>query len=203
VHATYAVHLVSNLCIDAAIRLEFLCSREWDCQIANIELKGVYRSLVEQEEETSWLLGLVAFAVFEERRIEWMQHFEEQNKKVPTADEIQNWYEQQPDGALLRAKGDAEGVLQVYAQDVEEEILVSHRGVIESEVIVSEIRSLKRPWAEFGINVGAGFVSAFLFAAILTAFAFIVFADTSPVDLRKFIGNNESETIQNGKKINK
>ena len=143
---------------------------------------------------------MVAFAVIEERRIEWMQHFEEQNGKVPTADEIQDWYEQQPDGTLQRATGDAENILQAYAQELEEEIIESERRVIENEVIVSEIRSLRRPWANFGINVAAGLLSALLFAAVLTILAFIVFADSSPVDLGKWIGNKENGMTENGKK---
>lgn len=164
--------------------------------------RDVYHRLIEQDEETSWLLGLVAFAVFEERRIEWMRHFEEQNNIEPTEDEIKNWYEQQPDAALLLARGDAENALQLYAQEVEEEMLERHRRDIESEVIVSEIRSIKNLWADFGINVAGGLVSAFIFAIILTILAFIVFADTSPVNLGKWIGNNESEAIENGEKIN-
>jgi hypothetical protein len=160
--------------------------------------RDVYLRLVEEDEKTSWLLGLVAFAVFEQRRMEWMQHFEEQNKTVPTEDEIKNWYEQQPDAALLLAKGDAENALQVYAQEVEEVMVERHRKDIEGEVIVSEIRSLKNLWADFGINVAGGFVSALLFAVFLTTLAFIVFADTSPINLGKLIGINESETIENG-----
>jgi len=174
-----------------------------DAELPISNSRDVYRSLVEEDEETSWLYGLVAFAVLEERRIEWMQHFEEQNGKVPTTDEIKNWYEQQPDGTLLRAKGDAEHALQLYAQEVEEEILASERRVIQNEVIVSEIRSLKRPWEDFGINLAAGFFSALLFAAVLTIVAFIVFADNSPVNFGKWIGNKESGMIENGEKIDK
>lgn len=67
----------------------------------------VYRELVEDSQE-SWLLGLVAFAIVEEQRIEWMRHHQERTGGVPTAEHIQSWYEQQPSGTLLRAKGDAE-----------------------------------------------------------------------------------------------
>ena len=160
--------------------------------------RDVYLRLVEEDEETSWLFGLVAFAVFEERRMEWMQHFEEQNEIGPTGDEIKNWYEQQPDAALVLAKADAEKVMQLYAEEVEEVMMERHRKDIENDVIVREIHSLRNLWADFGINVAGGLVSALLFAAILTTLAFTVFADTSPVNLGKWIGITESEVIENG-----
>ena len=82
----------------------------------------IYRELVEEAEE-DWLYGLVAFAVMEERRIEWMQHRETATGSVPNADQIREWYEQQPPGALLRAKGEAESALQLYSDDVLQEVL--------------------------------------------------------------------------------
>lgn len=39
----------------------------------------IYRELVEDSKE-NWLYGLVAFAVVEEQRIEWMKHYESQKK---------------------------------------------------------------------------------------------------------------------------
>jgi hypothetical protein len=38
----------------------------------------IYKKLVEDSNE-NWLYGLVAFAIVEEQRIEWMRHFEECN----------------------------------------------------------------------------------------------------------------------------
>jgi hypothetical protein len=64
----------------------------------------VYGELVEESEE-SWFYGLLAFAIVEEQRIEWMKHFLEHNGGSPTAVDIQHWYEQQPPNVLLRAKG--------------------------------------------------------------------------------------------------
>ncbi len=77
-------------------------------QISSSE--DVYRQLVEESDE-DWLYGLVAFAVVEEQRIEWMKHFEEHNGRAPSTVDIQHWYEQQPEGVLLRAKGDSENAL--------------------------------------------------------------------------------------------
>lgn len=162
----------------------------------------VYLELLERDQETSWLLGLCAFAVFEERRIEWMQHFADQNGKPPTDAEIQDWYKQQPNGSLLRAKGDAENALQVYAEQVEERMLEDERASIERDVIVSEIRSLRKPWADFGVNVAAGFLSALLFAAMLTILVAIAFVDASPLKLGKWMASKDKGTIENGQEAN-
>lgn len=161
--------------------------------------RDVFRNLVEDAKDTHWLLGLVAFARFEERRIEWMQHFEELNDRLPSSDEVEQWYLSQPDGTLLRAKGDAENALQAYAAEIAEEILDEHYQSIENEVIVSEIRSLKRPWADFGVSVAAGFISAFLFAAVLTILAIIVFTDASPNDIANWLDSDQNGVVEDGK----
>jgi len=66
--------------------------------------QDTYRELVEESNE-SWLLGLVAFAVVEEQRVEWMRHYEKSHGALPTADQVHGWVEPQPPGALLGAKG--------------------------------------------------------------------------------------------------
>ncbi|VFN00910.1 MAG: hypothetical protein BECKG1743F_GA0114225_105291 [Candidatus Kentron sp. G] len=79
--------------------------------------EDIYRELVEESDE-SWLLGLVAFAMVEEQRIEWMRHHEQHHDALPSPDEIRGWYEQQSPGVLLRAKGTADNALQAYSEDV-------------------------------------------------------------------------------------
>ena len=162
----------------------------------------VYRELVEESEE-NWLLGLVAFAIVEEQRIEWMKHFYENNGGPATTADIQDWYEQQPPGVLLRAKGDAENTLQAYADDVLQEVLEAERRDVAEGVIVSEIRLTRRPWPQFGINVAAGLVSATLFAATLTIVAFIVLQDVSPISFGKQMKEHQSEGATSGEATSK
>jgi hypothetical protein len=57
--------------------------------------QDIYSELVEKSEQ-NWLLGLVAFAIVEEQRIEWMRHFEITNNRPPSDDEVRAWYQQQP-----------------------------------------------------------------------------------------------------------
>ncbi len=158
----------------------------------------VYDRLVEETEE-NWLFGLVAFAIVEEQRIEWTKHFEEHNHRTPSADEVQHWYEQQPEGVLLRAKGTAEAALKLYADDVLQEVLDDERREVSEGVIVSEIRLARRFWPQFGINVAAGFASALVFAAVLAVVAFFVLTDPSPVKLGKAVVDHQTEERVDGK----
>ncbi len=158
----------------------------------------VYRQLVEEAEE-DWLFGLVAFAIVEEQHIEWMRHFEEHHDRPASADEIEHWYEQQPEGVLLRAKGTAEAALKLYADDVLQEVLDDERREVSEGVIVSEIRLARRFWPQFGINVAAGFASALVFAAVLAVVAFFVLTDPSPVKLGKGVVDHQTEERVDGK----
>ncbi|MEK7883345.1 hypothetical protein [Methyloversatilis sp. NSM2] len=146
--------------------------------------EDVYRELVEESQQ-SWLLGLLAFAVVEEQRIEWMRHYEKVQGALPSADLVRGWYESQPPGVLLRARGTAENALLAYSEEVTAELDKDFREDIQNGVIVGEIRDLKRFWPQFGVNVAGGLASAVLFAAILTLVAFLVLNDTSPVEIVK------------------
>jgi hypothetical protein len=146
--------------------------------------QDVYRELVEDSQQ-SWLLGLVAFAVVEEQRIEWMRHHEGSHGILPNAEQVREWYERQPSGVLLRARGTAENALTAYSEEVAAELDTDYRKEIENGIVVAEIRELKQFWPQFGVNVAGGLASAVLFAAILTIVAFLVFNDTSPVEIVK------------------
>lgn len=160
--------------------------------------EDIYDELV-SDESTSWLLGLVAFAVVEEQKIEWIKHWTKNNGVPPTSDETQKWYEQLPPGAVLRAKGTAENALQLFSSEVIEENDNETRKQIEESVIVSEIRDMKRFWPQFGVNLAGGFISSLLFALLLVAIAVIVLKDPSPVGLLEKY-NKISEVKSNGAK---
>lgn len=164
-------------------------------KISNSE--DVYNKLVSEPDE-GWLYGLVAFAVVEETRVEWMKHFAEINGASPTAEKIQEWYEQQPEGVLLKAKGTAENALQLYADEVLQEILQEERREVSEGVIVSEIRLSRRLWPQFGINVAAGIASAILFAAILLVLYLVLLNDLSTVNIWKQASDHQIEEETNG-----
>ena len=151
------------------------------------------------DKETSWLLGLVSFAVVEEQKIEWIKHHSTHNGGHPSADQIQQWYEQLPQGAVLRAKGTAENALALYSTEVVEEVSEETRKEIESSILVSEIRDLKRFWPQFGVNLAGGFISSVLFALLLVALALIMFKSPSPIDIAKEI-STQPEVHNHGSK---
>lgn len=151
----------------------------------------IYKSLVQDSDE-DWLYGLVAFAVIEEQRIEWMKHQEANTGVKPTAQEVRGWYEQQPEGVLLRAKGEAENALKAYSDEVVKIVMDEEIKEIQDDIIVSEIREIKAFWPQFGVNLAGGFVSSILFATLLIIVAFFVLNDTSPAD----IGNGIRQQLE-------
>jgi len=157
----------------------------------------VYRTLVEESEE-SWLYGLLAFAIIEEKRIEWMQHFQANNGRSPDTDDIKHWYEQQPEGEILRVKGEAENPLKVYADEIWQVFLADAQKKTLESLVVCEIRSIRRFWPQFGINVAGGMVSAFVFAAILAVLAFVVWHNPSPIDLGRDMMSGSAQEVPDG-----
>lgn len=142
----------------------------------------VYAALVERSDE-NWLLGLLAFAIVEERRVEWAIHLRDTTGKFPSELEIIAWYEAQPESALIRARGDAESALRAYAEDVIVEYELSHKEQVEQGVVVQEVKRLGRFWPQFGVNVVGGFVGSLMFAAFLVVIAFLIINDASTNDI--------------------
>ncbi len=160
--------------------------------------EDIYKKLVDESEE-DWLYNLVAFAIIEEKRIEWMRHSKENNGDVPDAETIIHWYEQQPDSVLTTAKGEAEAALKNFSNDVVEEVLSEERAEIKDGIIVKEIQMLRRIWPQVGINMLGGFISALVFSAFLVFITVFVLNDTSPVEL----GNKIKTQIEERKKKKK
>lgn len=149
----------------------------------------IYRELVENvPEDEEWILGLLAFAVVEEQKIEWMKHHVENTDTLPSNEEVKAWYQQQPAGVLLRAKDTARARLTNYAQDSISTYMLEFEKETVEGIIVGEIREIKKFWPQFGVNIVGGFASSILFAALLTIIAFLVFNDSSPVEIGAKIG---------------
>jgi len=79
--------------------------------------EDAYSTLVERGEE-GWIHGLVAFAIFEEQRIEWMRHIQSRSGCLPNTEQIREWYEQQPVSALIRARATAKDMLSEHVQAI-------------------------------------------------------------------------------------
>ena len=153
--------------------------------------EDIYNKLVENSpDDKEPLLGLVAFAVVEEQKIEWMKHQQETNGQPPSTENIENWYKQQPPGVLLRAKETADTKLRAFGEKEIDSYREQWQDQIEEGIVVGEIRSIKwKFWPQFGVNIAGGFASALIFAALLALVAFFVFNDSSPVDIGAKLGH--------------
>ncbi len=144
----------------------------------------MYKYLVEDSDE-SWTYGLFAFAIFEEWRIEWQQHWEKQTGSAPTQEDIDHWYLQQPESSVVRARGEAETALAGYSSETVEEALRVETDRIKDSTVISEIRLARRLWPQIGVSVVGGVASAIVFAALLIVLLLIVQIDPSPLDIVK------------------
>lgn len=148
------------------------------CSISGPE--DTYRKLVQQT-EGNWLRGLIAFAILEEQKVEWMRHMESTSGALPTGDQVRRWYQHQPESALRRVQGAAEVVLNEYSGALTESIEKGYRKEVIDRVVLSTIRSSKKFWPTFIANVAAGCVAALLFSSLLVLLTIIVFRDPSPI----------------------
>ena len=154
--------------------------------------EDTYKELVD-DKDSDWLFGLVAFAVVEEKKIEWIRHQTEHNGGEPTDEDIRNWYKQLPSGELLRARDTAQARLTDFGKDTINTFLEDYEEEIKEEAIVKEIRSATKFGTQFGINVLGGLASALLFAAILVLLAFVLLNDASPLDIGEKLGHKSTE----------
>lgn len=154
----------------------------------------IYERLVENvPENEEWLLGLLAFAVVEEQKIEWIKHHFDNENALPSDDDIRKWYQQQPEGVLLRAKDTARARLTDYAKEAINTYMAEFEKETVEGIVVGEIRELKKFWPQFGVNIVGGFASSILFAALLTILAYLVLNDSSPVEIGAKIGVHSEE----------
>ncbi len=159
--------------------------------------KDIYEELVENApRDEEWLLGLVAFAVVEEQKIEWMKHQVENSGGLPSTQDIDHWYQQQPSGILLRAKDTAEARLKDFANNSITTYMADFQKETENGIIVGEIREIKKFWPQFGISLAGGFVSSLLLAAFLVLLAFLVYHDKSPVEIGEKLSHQSVQKTQ-------
>lgn len=145
--------------------------------------EDVYKDLVDDSTE-SWLLGLLAFAVVEEQKVEWMRHYSQTHEgNSPNAQDIRGWYEQQPQSVLLRAKGTAENALSAYSEEVLALVIDDYKAEVKESIIMKKISDLGRFLPQLGANVVGGLVSSILFAALLISVAVFVLNDVSPIQI--------------------
>lgn len=153
--------------------------------------EDVYETLVETSDD-AWIFGLVAFAILEEERIEWLNHYSKRFGTLPSRKEAMAWYEQlPPETTLVRIKAKAEQSLQAYSDRVLEQVREEERAEVRESVLVSEIRMGRRLLPQFATGVIASVFGSIIFAALLIGAAYLVFSDTSPVEIGRALSDGE------------
>lgn len=148
--------------------------------------EDVYRELVEESDD-HWLLGLLAFAVMEQQRIEWAKHLLNTTGAAPGHAEVKAWYESQPPSALLRARADAETTLKNYGEEAIEEFDDAYRKEIAQGIVIGEIQKLGRWWPQLGINIAGGVIGSIVFTAILVIVALFLLTDSSANEIAQHL----------------
>lgn len=160
--------------------------------------QDIYDKLVENSSD-NWILGLVAFAVIEEERIEWMKHKKNNTSTYPTPEEIENWYKEQPETILLRAKDTAEARLKDYSSEAITVFEETYCNDIRNSILISEIQNTKKFLPQFGINILGGLISSLIFSAIILLLWFTLVNDLSATK----IVENATQKNKQETKINK
>ncbi|MDA0231379.1 MAG: hypothetical protein O3B21_14490 [Proteobacteria bacterium] len=78
--------------------------------------QDTHRQLV-TEPVYSWTLGLMAYAIVEDQKYEWIAHLKKTEDREPTPAEIENWFRSRTPESFTRAVADAEHALQLVADD--------------------------------------------------------------------------------------
>lgn len=142
----------------------------------------VYRELVDESDD-NWILGLLAFAVVEQQRIDWAKHRTETTGISPSALEVTKWYEDQPQSVMVRAKAEAQTALETYGAEAVEEFDDSYRKEIAQGIVVAEIQKLGKWAPQLGMNVIGGIIGSIVFTALLIVVGYFVLHEPSTNDI--------------------
>lgn len=136
-----------------------------------VKYNFIYEKLVVSEDD---LVGLIAYGIYKKHKIEFITRIKEEQKREPTDEECRSFfiasttssqlekYRSQAENMLLEMAGNiTDNELRQYETDM----LKNYRKEISSCVPSN--------WSSFFISIGAGVVSAFLFAIIASIFYFI------------------------------
>lgn len=131
----------------------------------------IYEKLVTAEDD---VLGLIAYGIYKQHKIEFITKIKEENKREPTQEECNSFFAASTtESQLNNYRNQAEALLSETVANIANEEL----GRYEDEMVRNykkEIRDcIPGNWKTFFVSVGAGVVSAFLFAIIAGVFYFI------------------------------
>ena len=131
----------------------------------------IYEKLVVSDDD---LVGLIAYGIYKKHKIEYITNLKKELQRDPTGDECRSFfiasttssqlekYRSQAENMLLEMAGN---ITDYELKQYEADMLKNYRREISS--------CMPSNWRSFFISIGAGVVSAFLFAIIAGMFYFI------------------------------
>jgi hypothetical protein len=142
---------------------------------------------------------LLAFAIVEEQRIEWIKHFLLSTVAgLPMKRTYGTGTSSNRKGSYAERTARRRRPCSCSPTMCSRRLEAERRRVAEG-VVVGEVRMARRFWPQFGISVAGGFVRALVLAAILARLAFVVWQqDPSPVQLGRHATGDAAEEQKDG-----
>ncbi|MCY4101396.1 MAG: hypothetical protein OXF46_10835 [Rhodobacteraceae bacterium] len=129
------------------------------------DTRDVYIHLVEKSQD-DWLIGLLAFSLVEEQRLDWMEHQKKATGSIPSDEEIRKWYAQQPESVLVKAKDEAGNVLGDFFEEAMYLAIQEDRENFRNSLVIDEVKNLGKFWPRFLHHLLFGVLSYALFAVL-------------------------------------
>lgn len=136
-------------------------------------------------------IGLFTFALVEQDRIEWIEHFASQHAGgKPSAAQITQWFEDKPESYFLEKEKQAEqwyaGFARVYLSDEIEEG--------KAQAIRRALQNMDRFWPMFWKHNLFGLTSNLIFTGLVLLFALAIYTDFSfPAWIKGLLGSHPAK----------
>ena len=124
-------------------------------------------ALLVTEAEESWTLSLMAFALLEQQRVEWVDQFRSVHGREPSVEETTGWYAGRTPGDYLRVKGEAENTLSLFVEQTVEEAISEAESLWKRDAIFSHIKMYNGFFRQAGTNIVGGVIAAFVFSFVV------------------------------------
>lgn len=155
----------------------------------------IFSKLVDDETD---LIGLVAYGVYKNNKIEYLENFKKKNQREPSEDEIEQFNENSCSESSLRnyiriAEANINDLMnETVYQEVEKQKLEFYNNqTTEIRSIVKDLKP-KSPWEGFGLRVLQSFIASILVASLIFLIIFIIKSSQEGLvnTLKYFINKN-------------
>ena len=155
----------------------------------------IFSKLVDDETD---LIGLVAYGIYKNNKIEYIEKFKEKNGREPTEDELEQFNEHSCTDSSLKnyiriAETNINDLMNetVYQEVERQKLEFFNNQTTEIKNIVKELKP-KSPWEGFGMRVLQSFIASILVASLIFLIIFIIKSSQEGLinTLKYFINKN-------------